>query len=393
MEKKIIILGSYGHTNLGDDAIITSVLTAFKDIIPDAQITVFCKNFKGIEEKFGVKTINPWRWLDLLKVIKAHSKADLFILGGGGLLQDKTSIFNLLFWCVHVILAKIFNKPVMCYAVGAGPIDSKFGKILTRFVINKVDLLTVRDETSRSTLKELNIDRPPIHVTADPAVLLPPENMDRAVEILTDEGVEKKDKPLIAISLFYWFHTKSFLPVKFVIGKGLWTKKEKQKFMEFKRSMAQLGDYLVEKLNAHLVFISMKKSDYDAALEVTDTMKRQKDVSVLSEKYNSAETKSILGQMDLTIGMHLHSLILSASMGTPVFGLVYDPKITGFMRLIGQEDNTYRIENIELSELIKKIEDVWARRNDIQQHLRLRIKELSKQSLLNAEFVRQLLQA
>ena len=132
-KRKIIILVSYGHTNLGDDAILISMLTALKDIIPDAQITVFCKNFKGIEEKFGVKTINPWRWLDFLKVIKAHSKADLFILGGGGLLQDKTSIFNLLFWCVHVILAKIFNKPVMCYAVGAGPIDSKFGKILTRF--------------------------------------------------------------------------------------------------------------------------------------------------------------------------------------------------------------------------------------------------------------------
>ena len=392
--KRILILGSYGHGNLGDDAILISILTAFKDIIPHARITIFCKDMGWIGDKFDIDSLNTWDIKNLFKIFNAHRHADLFILGGGGLIQDKTSVLNLIFWYVHIIIAKIFSKPVMCYAVGVGPIDSRLGKFLTSIILNKVDLITVRDNTSKNALNILKVNKPPIYVTADPAILLPPQEPDIAVEILENEGVIKGDNPLIAICIFYWFHSKKFLPVKFVLEKNLWTKREKEKFIEFKTSIAKLGDYLVDKLNAHLVFIPMKKTDYNAAVEIVELMKSKCKVSLINERYSPSETKSILGQMELTIGMHLHSLILSSSMYVPIFGLDYDPKIIGFTQLIDQKNCICPIsDGIDINVLFTKLDEVWSRRDEIKRQFHSKIDELKDQSLLNAKLAYNLLES
>jgi polysaccharide pyruvyl transferase WcaK-like protein len=42
-----------------------------------------------------------------------------------------------------------------------------------------------------------------------------------------------------------------------------------------------------------------------------------------------------MGAMDLNIGVRLHSLIFSAKMGTPFLGISYDPKVDGFLDMLG----------------------------------------------------------
>ena len=41
--------------------------------------------------------------------------------------------------------------------------------------------------------------------------------------------------------------------------------------------------------------------------------------------------------MDAVVSMRLHALIFAASQGVPLVGVVYDPKVSSFLKYMGQE--------------------------------------------------------
>ena len=45
----------------------------------------------------------------------------------------------------------------------------------------------------------------------------------------------------------------------------------------------------------------------------------------------------ILSRMKVLVSMRLHALIFAAGQGIPLAGVVYDPKVSSFLRYIGQD--------------------------------------------------------
>ena len=47
---------------------------------------------------------------------------------------------------------------------------------------------------------------------------------------------------------------------------------------------------------------------------------------------------ALMERMQCVIAMRLHALIFAAGQGIPLAGVVYDPKVSSFLRYIGQEN-------------------------------------------------------
>ena len=143
---KITISGYYGFNNSGDEAVLEAIRTGIAQIVPDAAISVMGKG-----NRFNLGMILG---------------CNLFISGGGSLLQDKTSTRSFLYYMLIMKLAKLLGKKVFVFAQGVGPITKWYNKFLLKRLLNRVNLITVRDINSFDYLKSLKLKNPKIVETS-----------------------------------------------------------------------------------------------------------------------------------------------------------------------------------------------------------------------------------
>jgi polysaccharide pyruvyl transferase CsaB len=154
-KETIIIAGYYGFGNFGDELILRALIQQLRDKNPECQITVFSHRPQQTADHFQVQAINrwrPWAWLRPL------ARADRFILGGGGLLQESTGPLNYFYYLSLLLLAKCFRCRTEVHAIGVDPIDQLFNRLWTRFVFDSwVDYISVRDADSQRALESVGV--------------------------------------------------------------------------------------------------------------------------------------------------------------------------------------------------------------------------------------------
>ena len=124
---KVLISGYYGFKNFGDEAILSVLVNHLKS--KDANITVLSSDPEYTKSVYNVNSINSF---DLKQVIKELKKTDILISGGGSLLQDATSLKSLIYYTGIIAVAKLFNKKIIIFAQGIGPVNNKFARLVTR---------------------------------------------------------------------------------------------------------------------------------------------------------------------------------------------------------------------------------------------------------------------
>lgn len=147
---KVCISGYYGFKNFGDEAILSVLVNHLNN----ADVTVFSSNPEFTSKTYGVKSV---RSFDVKKVIYELKNCDVLISGGGSLLQDATSLKSLVYYLAVIALALIFNKKVVIFAQGIGPINNKFAQIIVRNFLKLCNIVTVRDEKSLFLLNKWGV--------------------------------------------------------------------------------------------------------------------------------------------------------------------------------------------------------------------------------------------
>lgn len=344
---KLLITGYYGFGNLGDELILSSMLKELKDF----EITVLYHRPGIRDQGSGIREIER---NSLFKVMREVSKTDLLISGGGGLFQDTTSFFSLLYYLGIIALALILKKPVILYGVGIGPLRRKISRRLVKITLNRVLVIMVRDRYSLNLLKELAIDKPEIYLTADPVLSLEPP-------LIRGQG-SKRCGLRVAFCLRQW--------------KGL-----EERAIE---AIEQAGNWLTENLKAEVVLLPFQPS---LDLKLCSKVKEKIKGAALIEP-SKEEALEIISGFDLLVGMRLHSLILAAIAEVPMLGLGYDLKVNSFLEEIGQP--VLRVEGLTSKGLIERIDEVLEERTLYQQKLKKSLLGLQERAFQNGKLVREL---
>jgi len=361
---KVVISGYYGFDNTGDEAILAAMIQAFRQEDSQVKITVLSANPGKTASLYGVAAVER---NNLWQIKQELTSSQLFVSGGGGLLQDVTSPRTVPYYLALVYLAKLLGVPTVFYAQGIGPLQGQLGRFLTSWVGKKVDLITLRDERSRQELLELGIPKTKIQVTADPVFGLLPEGDGR--ELLAQEGIIKDHRPLLGISLRPW-----------------------RDWQETKKVVAEIAKKAIEEWQAQVVFLPFHlPGDQEPCWEAAQLAGRGNFTPrVLSGDYSPAQYLSIVGQLDFLLGMRLHALIFAARMGIPLVGLSYDPKIDRFLELAGHQP-VIKVEEIKAELLWVLMEKVWSNKEAVQKQLKDQIISLEQKALENARLVWQLI--
>ncbi|MDD2447405.1 MAG: polysaccharide pyruvyl transferase CsaB [Tissierellia bacterium] len=355
--KSVLLSGYYGFDNSGDDAILKAIVKDLREVNKDLDITVLSYNPEKTESMYPVKAVNRFNFRDVVCSIKECS---LFISGGGSLLQDVTSTRSLLYYLTVMFFAKIFKRKVMVYANGIGPINKKLNRFFTRTILNKVDLITLRDNRSKEYLDIMGVTNKNIHVTADPVYTLEPAADSIIDNIFLDEKIPK-EKPLIGVSIREW---------------------EKAKGLE--TNIAKAIDYMIKEYNATIVLIPMHyPEDLNIGKDILELVKED-GCYILKKKYNVEEIMGIIKEMDMIIAMRLHSLIYAATQSIPMVGLIYDPKITGLLESIGLA-YMCDVEDLNIDDLITNIDNVWNNKDSIKKDISNNSNTLKNLALMNVK--------
>ena len=348
------VLGSYGGLNIGDEAILTCVLRCLRELRPAARIVVLTRDAAHSRQNHGVADALVWDGLSRRAMAEAVDSLDVLILGGGGVLYDKEA-HRYLQW---VRAAQDRGIPTFSYAVGAGPLNEPEERELVRKTLNRMTDIVVRDEESKLVLEEVGVDRE-ITVTADPALLLPRQDFTK--DMLEREGIPT-DVRLIAMSVRE-------------AGRAA----ESLDDASYHALLADVADFLVRRLDAHVVFIPMERRDISHSHAVLSQMSNPDRGRILNNDYNPSQVLGFMDHVDLAVGMRLHFVLFAALAGKPFFPLPYAGKVFDFARTTGAPTIT-GVAREQTGLLLAEVDRLWDEYSVRGDEIRSRVAALRSQA-------------
>jgi len=358
----ILLSGYYGYNNAGDEAILKSIIQNIRAIDKDAKITVLSDNIAFTKEKYGinaVKRFNPF------SIIKALISCDVLISGGGTLFQDKTSTRSLVYYTSIINLAKMFGKKVMIYANGIGPLKNKSNIARVKHSIEKSDLVTLRDKEAMELVESMEVKNKKIFMTTDPVFSLNPCEDDVVDDILKKNNIDSnREKVIVAVRSW-----------------------EKQG--EFTDIFAKVCDYIIENYAKDIIFIVMQQPHDKVATQII--VNKMNNESHIIDDISPIDMMGLMRRAKYVLSMRLHGLIFSSSVGTPVLGFSYDPKIENILRQIDMPC-VGTIEDMSFDEMKKSIDDIEVNINTYYEKLTKNIIEIKNMARSNFDYMKQVIQ-
>lgn len=431
-ETRILVINVMGTYSLGARAVIKGAIRSLNESIPNAKLTLMSSHYgkeKDLYEEWNYDNVElidhiwyhekdslpmtllhsgvcaSWTFLQfgLYKYLKSifpldnkYKNFDIIIDLTTDGPNEHYGLFMFLFSIFNTQLALMSGKPVAICAASIGKFEKPITKILAKYVLNKINLITVREEITRSYLESFGINNTKIYLTADHAFLMQPASEERINEIFEIEGINKYDKPIVGISPSRLIHKYAFPDVA----------DKKEKYLIYINAISKIIEYINDNIDCLILLIphsgaasAMTPDEDDRAIcrEIFPLVKNKDSLKMIEGDYDAYELKGIIGRCDMFIGCRMHATIASTSMSVPTISVVYGHKSHGIIgKMMGQKDSIVEIEKFNSEEFLSvmklKIDYVYANKDDIRRELGERAKIAENRALLNGLYVRELIE-
>lgn len=303
----LVISNSYGTANLGDEAILHAMCEHYLNMGHRINVLTNTDAPPGrpLPPDIEVTLAGPRNTWHALHAIR---NADLLLIGGGGIIQSKTSFGNLLFHMSRAWLAEAVGTPWGAVGIGAGPVPHRIGRSLLRWTFRRAQFVYVRDAGSARYLKNLGVtanvveytdlafaraqlgqcaDSPPESILHVGLSLRPPVGNART-RSKHDEAIQFAGKVLTAVR--------------------------------------QAADALGKTVEIHF-FSFNDEQDLAIGEALRQRQGNRFQVQLCPAEQGAEHQLDLIGKLDLMIGMRLHSVIFSALATTPAIAIAYDEKV------------------------------------------------------------------
>ena len=353
---EVILSGYYGYDNIGDEAILYSLITGLQETNPDLNLTVLSAAPSSTARRYRVRAVarfSPWQ------VHTSFQQADILISGGGSLLQDATSWRSPLYYLGLIRLAHFYSMKTIFCCQGVGPLNRQWLQDLVASTVKSMDRISVRDPDSRELLSELGVDSARITVLDDPVFLL--QDWSEAVEpdsgsakdnysgLPQDFSADCSEAKLLGVAVRPWSDNSYLWPLADALEKFL---RERENF-----KLLLLPFHGSQDLNCS------KK-----LLQRLDSLSQER-ILLLDPLEDPREVIKVYRQLDLLLGVRLHSLIFAVLTGVPPVGIEYDPKIPGFLQRLDLEP-ACRTSDASPDSIYNHLSQTWQKRQQIQENLK-----------------------
>ncbi|SIP88136.1 polysaccharide pyruvyl transferase family protein [Solilutibacter tolerans] len=334
---KLLVHGWYGAGNVGDELLLA--LLKMWAQAEGADVKVMSIAPKLTTAMHGCEAVDRH---NLYSVALAMKDSDLFVLGGGGLLQAHDDFTVPALYDFHrpdiagyvrpALMAKQFGLTTLAWAQGVGPLSSGDPEDIVSSLLRNLDFVSVRDRESLETLRMLgggdNVVCAPDAVWAFPLSVSNPSVDRQRIRI----GIVVRD----------WHEWSAF---------------------DWSSSLVEFLLHALDPERHELVWIPFQpyevpgRSSSDLALiERLTGMVPAPFVQEVCKLHSPQEAVQAINDCDALVAMRLHAQIVGLKLGLPVMAVEYDKKMAATSELAGVLDHC-RLTQVDFKQgLMGKIE-------------------------------------
>lgn len=337
---KIIIHGSTLGSNFGDCLFAKLFYDYCEDINPGQNLFY--------ENKFPVRNEAVALSEHYRNVMKYYKKCtfrdvlncDGIVFMAGGYFGETTgslkeAVLRFYKYIKLGLYAIWFRKPLAIIGIGAGPLSHRFIRIGARIVFNHADIITVRNEESRTFLEQIGV-RKDIIVTADAAQVVG----KMPVEALHPE-VEQAIRELCGERRIVLLHCVT---------------PDKQLKVVEEKIIPAMNSFFEGCTDEYAVILTVDQCSLDKSKELKQLASKLNTERFYVYQYSDPkQMQALINISDFVISTKLHVGIVSCSMGKAVVAFPFNStKICRYYSQIGESERCLPIKNAE----IKDIEEV-----------------------------------
>lgn len=318
---KVCLFGSYSGYNKGDLGILTSFIENMHSVNNNVKLCVPSKKPINIQKYIKRKNVSIYKTLTPyigLKSIKYINEADAIVFGGGGLFFDRSlynpfsshlaNLFILTYMNKH-----FFKKKIYIFSVGASHLKSRLSIILTTYILNNVDVITVRDNHTKLLFSRLT--KKPIEIFYDPAFLLHYKREKMIDNYITRLKIKKNKLVLVSLnsSLF--------------------------KIRTQREGIPDLVDMLIKLQNDFSVVLYQNDTSMKFINKLYPLCNRGNIYIFNKTDLSPSQIIYLFKKFDFVISAPMHSSLFAYNAGVKIITINYDDKVTEFNKIVGNKNN------------------------------------------------------
>lgn len=372
---RITLLGNNSGRNLGDMAIMSSIMESLSKRMPNAEFYVPTIKPEWVRKHYGdrynVKAVNVMPWTLSLRLLGLPTliclaKSDVALICDGIIFGKKlfNPAFNYLITLVFLVpLARLLGCKMVCYSTGIGPFQSAISRVFAKWTVQGCDLVMMRERDSEKLTKDIGVTKP-VELTGDAAFINPVSDDKVAVSIMRELGLDP-EKPTMAINATAYLDTWLNPNERLSDPKGLL----KTIAAGVQQAQAQVADTFQP------LIVCTHPMDEATCRELAEMC----GAKVLTNStYLSHDIQAVIRRCGILVGMRFHSIVLASSVETPVVGLIYAPKVRGYLKLLQCEEFSLELASLTPQYLAQKLSEAWNARKELQERQRPVIGDLKE---------------